>query len=151
MLLTTMSVNSTIPAQVLEEILQKNLSGCLVISDPKDKSVSWELYLNGSLIYYATSSVGQNQRLACLWQHFEPNLTPPEFISESFDYQQLYNWWLSKKLPQSDLQELLDKLTQEALAQIITFGATSIDFFPDRSVAPVILKSSWRELLRKTE
>ena len=151
MLMTTMYVNSTIPAQVLEEIFEKNLSGCLVISDPKDKSVRWELYLNSNLIYYATSLVGKNQRLACLWKQFEPNLTAPEFVSENFDYHQLCNWWLSKKLPQSDLQELLFKLTQEVLAQIITFGSTSIDFFPDRSVGPIILNCSWRELLKKPE
>ena len=146
-----MSINSTIPSQALQEIFQKNLSGCLAIADPRDKSVSWKLYLNSNRIHYGTSAVGQSQRIDCLWQQFQPNLTAPKFVSENFDYQQLCNWWMLQKLPHSDLEELVFKITQEALAQIITFDSTSIKFFPDRSITPVILNYSCSELLRQTE
>ncbi len=145
-----MSNSLAISSDILRVISLENRSGCLLVNDPQDRSVSWKLYLNDGYLSYVTSAVGQQERLTCLWQQFQPDLPCPEFSSPDAEYETIYRWWLSRQLPSSDLQRFLLKLSQEALAQILAIEQPSIDFFADRTLEPTILNYSWQEALEQS-
>ena len=143
---TPTNPRQTNPRLILQEKAQKNWSGCLLISEPQDKSVSWKIYLQEGKVEYATSAVGQRERLTCLWQQFQPNLTMPELTSEVSDYEDLCNWWMAKQLSLSELQQLIFQLTQEALVQILSFETILVKPFPNRRLAKPVISYSWLEL-----
>lgn len=58
-----MTEQITIPAECLQLISQKNKTGCLIVTDPKDRSIQWKLYLNQGQINYATSLMGNKKDL----------------------------------------------------------------------------------------
>ncbi|MGK7876381.1 MAG: response regulator [Xenococcaceae cyanobacterium] len=146
-----MNKRITILSKVIEEISQDDLSGCLLVSDPRDNSVSWKLYLNGSYLQYVTSAVGQKERLACLFQQFQPNLTPPAIASEDSEYEELSRWYLSQEFSPSDLREIFLKLNQEALAQVLTFGKTSVEFFSNHHLKSPLIAYPWDYLSEKSQ
>ena len=140
-----MKSNIAQPLQILEEISQKQLSGCLVVQDPQDRSVSWELYVNCDELYYVTSSIGQKERFSYLRQQLFRHLNPPEF-----EYRQLCNWWLQQNLPLPQLKQLVLQATQEALVHVLSLEATTMKFIPDRSLELIVLNCSWRDLAEQS-
>ncbi|GFE69188.1 response regulator [Chroococcus sp. FPU101] len=142
-----MTEQITTPAECLQLISQKNKTGCLIITDPKDLSIQWKLYLNQGQINYATSLVGQQERLTYLGQKFKAPLNFLRPDSEMAEYQEICNYWLTQKLPIIELQQLCLKLTQETLIQVSALEQTSITFLPNNQLQPTILNYSWRDFL----
>jgi len=141
----------TTPFQFLEEIAQKKLSGYIFITDPRDKSIVWKIYLNQEKLYYATSANGQKERLSCLWQQQQLDLPLPKITSGQCEYKQLCSWWISKKLPESGLRKLIINLTQEALGQVISFESTQVQFYPETERNPLFIDYYWQELWEISE
>lgn len=142
-----MTEQITTPAECLQLISQKNKTGCLIVTDPKDLSIQWKLYLNQGQINYATSLVGQQERLTYLGQKFKAPLNFFRPDSELAEYQEICNYWLTQKLPIIELQQLCLKLTQETLIQVSALEQTSITFLPNNQLQPTILNYSWRDFL----
>ncbi|MDJ0725767.1 MAG: response regulator [Prochloraceae cyanobacterium] len=146
-----MLTKHTAPFQFLEEIARKKLSGYIFVTDPKDKSIVWKIYLNREKLYYATSANGQKERLACLWQQQQINLPLPKISSGQCEYKQLCSWWISKKLPESSLRKVIINLTQEALGQVISFESTQVAFYPETERNPLFIDYYWQELWEISE
>lgn len=146
-----MLTKHTAPFQFLEEIARKKLSGYIFVTDPKDKSIVWKIYLNREKLYYATSANGQKERLACLWQQQQINLPLPKISSGQCEYRQLCSWWIGKKLPESSLRKVIINLTQEALGQVISFEATQVAFYPETERNPLFIDYYWQELWEISE
>ncbi|MDJ0714905.1 MAG: response regulator [Prochloraceae cyanobacterium] len=140
------------PMKMLEEISQMQFSGSLVISDINDKSVGWKLYLNDDKIQYATSTVGKKERLVCLLKTLiPPNLSVPEFISEEFEYDDLYAWLYQQDLRPSELQKIIVLLTMEAFVQVISFEEVAVEIIDKRILSKPVINLDWRELSKKME
>lgn len=142
-----MTEQITIPAECLQLISQKNKTGCLIVTDPKDRSIQWKLFLNQGQINYATSLIGQQERLTYLGQIFKTPLNIFGGNSENTEYQEICNYWLAQKLPIIDLQQLCLKLTQETLIQVSALEKTSITFLPNNQIQPTILNYSLTDFL----
>ncbi|MGK7939234.1 MAG: PleD family two-component system response regulator [Crocosphaera sp.] len=142
----------TIPkeTQSLYSILrEENYSGCIKIRDPIHQWLSWELYCHYNYIYYATSSIGQKERLKCLWKYLIPDFSPPTSLFTIGDYENITNWWQSKKLPLSLLHKLISYLTQEALAQILIIDSPILEFLPNRQILSPITHLSCQKIVGK--
>lgn len=122
------------PLEVLQSLSPDNLAGALVISDPQDLSVRWKLYIHHRTIAYATSLLGQNERLNCLWQQFQGDLSLPALTSSESDYAQLQRWGRAQQLPLATLPEFFARTSQEAIAQVLAFEPTAIEFFPHETL-----------------
>lgn len=137
----------TTPAECLQRISLKNKTGCLIVTDPKDPIIQWSLYFNQGQINYATSLIGQRERLAYLGQKYQTPLNFFRFNSENTEYQEMCNYWLTQKLPIIGLQQLCLKLTQETLIQVSALEQTSIKFVPNNQLQPTVLNYSWPDFL----
>lgn len=144
---------NTTPFEFLEEISPKKLCGYILVTDPRDTSIVWKLYLNGDRLYYATSAIAQQERLNCLWQQQKLDLyLLPSINPERCEYEQLCDWWTEKGLPESTLKKLIISLTQEVLAQVIAFEKTQIEFISEpASKAKLYIDYSWQELWEISE
>jgi twitching motility two-component system response regulator PilG len=139
-----MNTNLLSPLKVLAEQSQQNYSGCIIFVTPKDASVSWKVYFREGRLQYATSAIGQEERLTYLWQQFQVKVAPPEFISADTEYEALYKWGLNLQLPESDWQKLVVKLTEEALLQIIRLEQASVKSIPNLYIQETIIDFSWQ-------
>lgn len=115
------------PHKILQEMINHKISGRLVIYDPQDLSVAWQLYLGDNCLHYATSAIEQKERLSCLLQQYRPDLPRLE-LQKGNEYDSLCIWWSSNKLPLTELQQLLVHLTQEALVHILTLTSAPIQY-----------------------
>ncbi len=127
------------PAKVLQDIMAKQLSGRVTIRDPNDHSVFWRVYVGNGQVHFATSAVGQQERLAYLLQRYSPHLNPMELKELPSDYQYLCHHWQSGQLPLPQVRKLLFALTQEALAQFFTLPRTLIQFERTIGIDPLLL------------
>ncbi|MDJ0507911.1 MAG: response regulator [Crocosphaera sp.] len=130
--------------QSLYSILSEGkYSGCIKISNPIHQWISWEVYCNHNYIYYATSSIGQQERLKCLWKYFLPNFSPPSSFFTVGDYEIFTNWWQENNLHLPLLQRLISNLTQEALTHALSIDSPLIEFLPNQQLlSPVTFFSS---------
>ena len=142
---------NTKPFEFLAEIAQKQLSGYIFVTDPKDKSIVWKIYLNRDKLYYATSANGQIERLSCLWQQQRLEMPMPKITLGQCEYKQLCSWWISKRLPEAGLRKLIINLTQEALGQVISFESTQVEFYPKTERSPLFIDHYWQELWEISE
>jgi twitching motility two-component system response regulator PilG len=50
--------------EALKDIIQQELSGRLTVKDTLDSSIAWEAYFGNGKLHFATSTLGQKERLA---------------------------------------------------------------------------------------
>ena len=147
-----MKKSQVIVFDIIEEISRSKRSGCLVVADPNENSISWQLYWHDNQINYATSTVGNKERLACLWPRKQADLPLPKLDLEQSEYHGLYLYWQQRQLPLSNLKKLLLDLSVEAVAQAISCGSTSIEFTSDRPpLDPIIIAYPWHNLTLKAK
>jgi twitching motility two-component system response regulator PilG len=137
--------------QILKKASERQWSGCLVVSQPKDRSVNWQLYFNNGEMQYATSATGQTERISYLWQQFQPNLNPPELKSNDSEYQQLCDYFSQHNLPQSELKQLLLNCSQEALVQVLSFKQAEVEIINNQLISDAVTNFSWLDLATKAK
>lgn len=134
------------PRQVIEQITTKGLSGCITFYDPNDASVSWNLYVGGGQLNYATSVKGKAERLQCLLHRSQPGLSETAFLDGQEEYNTLCQWWHVKGLPMAGLRQLLARLSLEALVQILALPKAGVEFNKTGKVSPVLIGSPLNQL-----
>jgi twitching motility two-component system response regulator PilG len=67
--------------EALKDIIQQELSGKLTIKDALDSSLSWEAYFGNGKLHFATSKLGQRERLIYLARCHHPDFNLSEFNS----------------------------------------------------------------------
>lgn len=139
------------PFQLLEEKSQQAWSGCVRISEPKDDSVGWQIYLAAGKIQYATSIAGKQNRLLYLWEQFKPPTSCPTLKNQGSEYSQLFEWWSIKKISDSEISELLFKFTQEALIQVASINQTTAQFKENLTLPESIAEFDWNDFELKTD
>ena len=132
---------TTYPTKVIKHITDRGISGCVTFEDPQDSGVSWQMYVGGSQLNYATSTKGKAERLKCLLRKHYKDLAVLEFPDEELEYQTICKWWHNKGLPMSSLRRLLAQISLEALVQIMALPQTTVNFNKSSKVEPILIGS----------
>lgn len=127
------------PAKVLQNIVVRQLSGRLTVGDPNDASIFWRVYAGNGKIHFATSAMGQRERLAYLLQWYYPELELITHQAFESDYQTICHYWQSGQLSLLQVRKLLFWLTQEAFVQMLALPHAAIKFEKTVNLNPLLL------------
>ncbi|PSB33790.1 response regulator [Chlorogloea sp. CCALA 695] len=143
---TTTATRSISVAKALQDIGQKKLSGQLTIRDPNSDSLFWRVYVGSGHIHFATSAIGQQERLAYLLQHY-PRLESFDSNKFSSDYQYLCHCWQSGQLSLKEVRQLLFLCSQEALLQSLSLPNVQLGFNKKIGLDPLLLSVSLPQII----
>lgn len=141
-----MSNNLANPLSIIEAKLKQAWSGCLEFTEPKDNSVGWYIYCSAGRVQYATSTVGQQERLQYLGKLYQIDFNCPQLNATALEYEELRKWGLKTKLVDLDLQVLLLQFTQEAISQVLSLENPSVKSVENKVLKETIADFSWRDL-----
>ncbi len=117
-------IRRAIPRELLEQLMADQFTGQLVIRNPFDEFVNWQIYLGNGKIHFANSSVGNGKRLnymlGKLFQHGDLQL-PTRLES---DYNYICDLWKRKYFSFQQTRSVLTQFTQEALVQALSLPQT---------------------------
>jgi twitching motility two-component system response regulator PilG len=143
-----MEANLKNPYKLLQLIAEKDLTGCLSISSPQDSSITWQLYVGGSRIYFATASGGGSQRIHSLLQQMSPALPLPILGEDKSEYESLYEWYVENHISLTDFRRILLNLSREALIQGISHNKAQIKFEQATCIKPVLIAAPLTDLIK---
>lgn len=146
--ISTPSDNSKLSiGKALEEIVKRQLSGRLTIRDPNNDSIIWRVYLGKGLIHFATSIIGQQERLSYLLQRYcPPELNFSHSSEFESDYKYLCNYLQLGKLSLQQVRSLLFLVTQEAILQLLALPQAQLGFEKTVGLDPLILSVSLKQM-----
>ena len=147
-----MNSTSQIPLQVLKDKSKTAWSGCIEIEEPKDASVSWNVYFLEGKVQYISSTVGQQTRLDYLWQQLKlgskcPDLNNAETSEYSFLCQNLSN----KQLTDLEIKKSLFRFAREGFAHVVSIKRANIQFLPAKRITKPLVSFSLEQLWAKQE
>ncbi|MBF2099037.1 MAG: response regulator [Gloeomargaritaceae cyanobacterium C42_A2020_066] len=132
------------PFRAVQEMASRGLSGRLTVYDPQNAGVAWQLYMGGDRLYYASSTLGQTDRLGYLLPHLRPDLSPPASFPEGFEYDSVRQWCTHLAL--SELRTLLTQLSQEALVHALSIPKADLEFQRNLQPDPILISPPWHDL-----
>lgn len=115
------------PVEILSSNSQQSWSGCIEIVEPKDNSISWQIYLYQGKIQYITSTIGNQERLNYIWQKLNLGLLCPQ-VSATKEYEQICEWYKSEQATDYTLEDLIFKLNQEGINYLLSIKKAKIKF-----------------------
>ena len=143
---TATATRSISVAKALQDIGQKKLSGQLTIRDPNSDSLFWRVYVGSGHIHFATSAIGQQERLAYLLQQY-PRLESFDLSKFSSDYQYLCHCWQLGQLSLKEVRQLLFLGSQEALVQSLSLPNVQLGFDKKIGLDPLLLSVSLPQII----
>lgn len=151
--ISTPSDNSKLSiGKALEEIVKRQLSGRLTIRDPNNDFIIWRVYLGKGLIHFATSIIGQQERLSYLLQRYcPPELNFSHSSEFESDYKYLCNYLQLGKLSLQQVRSLLFLVTQEAILQLLALPQAQLGFEKTVGLDPLILSVSLKQTVSAME
>jgi twitching motility two-component system response regulator PilG len=135
------------PAKALQKLVAEERSGRLTITDPDDTSVQWCVHFGGGQIHYASSLVGQHERLAYLFSREATGLEACLETDAPSDYQRVYQYWRSQQLPMNWVRQVLATLTQEAITQFLAIPQGQIKYEASIGLDPLLLSVPFRQIV----
>ena len=141
-------MNNTLinPLLIIDDKLKRAWSGCIEFTEPKDHSVGWQIYCSAGKVQYATSRVGQQERLNYLWKLLQIDSDCPKLNSTDLEYEQLRHWGTAANLVDEDLQKLLLEFTQEAITQVLSLQQASVKLVENSYLEKTINDFAWDDL-----
>jgi twitching motility two-component system response regulator PilG len=133
--------------QALKDIIKKELTGRLTVTDPNDPTVHWEAYFGSGKIHYATCTIGQRERLNYLLRRHYPEFKLRELSVGQSDYPFICHQWQSGKLSMQHVRNLAFTITQEAIVQILNISDAQMDFNVNMSLEPLLLSASLPQVI----
>ncbi len=133
--------------EALKDIIRQELSGRLTIKDSLDSSIAWEAYFGNGKLHFATSTLGQKERLAYLIKQHHADLNLNEFGMGQSDYQFICHQWQSGKLSLQQVRQLAFTCTQEAFVHILAIGNATMDFDLDAHLDVLLLSASVQQVI----
>jgi twitching motility two-component system response regulator PilG len=137
--------------EALKDIIKQELSGQLIIKDPLDSSTTWEAYFGNGKLHFATSTLGQRERLTYLTKQYHPDFKLNEFSVGQSDYQFICHQWQSGKLSLKQVRQLAFTCTQEAFVHIMAIGDAEMEFNLDAHLDVLILSASVQQIITPTK
>ena len=147
-----MNSNLQIPLQVLKRQSKTAWSGCIKIEEPKDASVSWNVYFLEGKVQYITSTVGQQTRIDYFWQQLKlsskcPDLSEAEISEYSFLCQSMSN----KQFDGREIKKFLFCLVREGFAHVVSIKQANIKLNPAKRITKSLIGFSLEQLWAKQE
>ncbi len=145
-----MNQNLQNPLQVIHAKSQEGWSGCVEVSEPKDPSVVWQVYLLQGKIQYINSISGQQTRLNYLWQHLKigsdcPKLKDAEHqVSE---YNQLCHSLIAKQLEKEKIKKILSQFIREGFINVASIKLTQVELNPAKRINKSIISFELKKLV----
>jgi twitching motility two-component system response regulator PilG len=133
--------------EALKDIIQQELSGRLTIKDALDSSIAWEAYFGNGKLHFATSTLGQRERLIYLTRCHHPEFNLSEFAIGQSDYQFICHQWQSGKLSLQQTRQLAFTCTQEAFIHMLAIGNAEMEFNLDAHLDLLILSASVQQIV----
>jgi twitching motility two-component system response regulator PilG len=139
------------PAKALQNIVAKKLTGRLTIGDPNDSSIFWRVYVGNGQVHFASSGMGQRERLAYLLQWYYPELQPlPEKDFQS-DYEMVCHYWQAGQMSLPQVRKLLFWLTQEAFTQLLALPQAALQFEKTVGLDPLLMSVPLKQTILPTK
>ncbi len=109
-----------VPYNFLQKLVQHQVSGKLIVQNPFDEYVNWQIYLGNGKIHVANSRVGSSERLAYLLGQYlkDRNIQLPTDLIDDYEFicrlrkQEIFSF--------QETRTILTQCTQEALVQILS-------------------------------
>ncbi|MBD2178940.1 response regulator [Pseudanabaena sp. FACHB-1998] len=136
------------PYNLLQSIAQKNITGRLSISIPQDDFLTWDLYIGGSRLYFATAIGCGCERFDLLWQQLNLDIPLPKFSNDKSEYESLYDWQLEHQISLTRFRQILLILSREALIQAISHNEASVKFEANACIKPVLIAAPIHDLIK---
>jgi twitching motility two-component system response regulator PilG len=127
------------PTKALQKIVTNNLSGRLTIRDTSDPSVFWRVHFGNGKVHFASSLTGYKERLSYYLSRFCPELKELSLEGFQSDYQGICHYWKTGKISLHQAREVLFKLTQEALVQVLNLPQAGLQFEKTVGLDPILL------------
>lgn len=135
------------PAKVLQNVVTKKISGRLTIQEPNTDSVCWRVYVGEGKVHFATSAIGQPERLSYMLKRYCPDLANFDPVNIQSDYQYLCQYWQSGQLSLQQIRKLLFALSQDALVQLLAMPQAVFKFENTVGLDPLLLSVPLQQLL----
>ena len=133
--------------EALKDIVRQELSGQLIVKDALDSSLTWEAYFGNGKLHFATSTLGQRERLIYLLRYHHPDFNVGEFPIGQSDYQFICHQWQSGRLSLQQVRQLAFTSTQEAFVHIMAMGRAEMEFNLDANLDVLILSASVPQII----
>ena len=133
--------------EALKDIIQQELSGRLIIKDVDDNSIAWEAYFGNGKLHFATSTLGQKERLIYLTKQHHPDFKLGDITIGQSDYQFICYQWQSGKLSLQQVRQLVFTCTQEAFIHIVAIGTAEMEFNLDVKLDILLLSASVQQVI----
>lgn len=127
------------PFQALQTVAAKQMSGRLSFRAPQESDAFWQIYVGGGKIHFATSTIGQRERLAYFLQWYYPELQPKQLPKFSSDYQFVCDCWKKGELSLEQVRKLLFWMTQEAIVQVLALPRSVLKYDKTAGLDPILL------------
>lgn len=136
------------PVKVLQNILTKKVSGRLTIGQSGDSHTFWRLHVGKGHLHYAGSVIGSHDRLRYMLHHCAPHLLEevPETLDQS-EYDWLQQALQEGKLSFNELRVLLQRLSQDALIQILSLPQASFQFDRNIGLSSILVSIAFKDLV----
>lgn len=148
---TSSSRLNTAPAKVLQEVVTRQLSGQLLLSDPARHAVSsWRIHFGQGKVHFATGLFAREARLGYLLYRYMPELLQqekPDLEEFATDYDYICHFWRSGKFSLQELRQLLLRITQEALVHCLTIEEGQFQFESSVGLDPILVAIPLKELV----
>lgn len=149
-----MNNNFQSPLQVLIAKSKTTWSGCIEIEEPKDPSISWNIYLLQGKIQYINTNLGQQERLDYLWQRFKLGSECPQVAQQEVEvseYVQLCQALSSQQPTDTDVKKQLFRFCREGLANVLSIEKAHIELVPAKRINTAIVSFGLEKLGEKLE
>lgn len=149
-----MNNNFQSPLQVLIAKSKTTWSGCIEIEEPKDPSISWNVYLLQGKIQYINTNLGQQERLDYLWQRFKLGSECPQVAQQEVEvseYVQLCQALSNQQPTDTDVKKQLFRFCREGLANVLSIEKAHIELVPAKRINTAIVSFGLEKLGEKLE
>lgn len=119
------------PHQALARLVANRESGRLVVVNPWDEFVHWQVYIGNGRVHFANSRRGHYSRLQYLLGRYLDHTPLKLPLQIEDDYAYIYELWEKKVFTTEQIHLILKQCTQEALVQVLALESTDC-FFEDR-------------------
>ncbi|MBD2652796.1 response regulator [Synechocystis sp. FACHB-383] len=132
-------IKRAIPRELLEQLMAEQFTGQLVIRNPFDEFVDWQIYLGNGKIHFANSAVGNGKRLNyMLGKLFQQgHLQLPAQLDSDYNY--ICELWKKKYFSFQQTRSVLTQFTQEALVQALSLPKTEYRLDPNNKLRHLFL------------
>lgn len=135
------------PLKILQNIVQKKVSGRLTVRDPNDESIFWRVHFGNGKVHFATSAMGQRERLEYLLQRYCPGLDCKSAGRFKSDYDLICHYWKAEKLSLQQARKLMFVLSQEAFVQLLALPKAVVQFEKTVGLDPILLSVPLKEVI----